>query len=549
MSNLLPAVIIDVKHNRQFLVQEQLGSGGFAKCFRVIDGQTSHSFAAKIICKQLMKDENIQRKLRAEIHIHSQLNHPNVVKFDSNFEDANNFYIILELCSNNTLLELVQKRKALSEKHAKRFVLDVVEALRYLHSQNVIHRDIKLGNLFLDDKFSVKLGDFGLSTKVSANPAELKKTLCGTPNYIAPEIIARSGYSFPVDIWSLGIVLYTILIGKPPFYSETKNQRELCQMILNEPVKFPESISENAKNLICSLLQKNPAERPSLDAIKHHVFFVEAKVSSGDAMHEKENAENLANYISKEIIQPNIPLSSSSLVLNVLQKLNLYLEKRHFTHLNLPAQSISKSTLPIHVVRLYDYSRKYGIFYELSNGALGCFFNDHSCIISTEQLNYCYLARSKNSSAKYDSLSFSASHIPLVLQKKYEIFSHVTQKYLPNQPTLSFSKSTGQCSTSQIIETRNSPVNFKSDPFMESSNVEIILKVLHVPNGVVLRSKNRLIQVILDGTLYLFIDELNWITVIRDAIVTFNGPFKAFPFTEVHASHFQQIRNTILSHG
>ena len=546
MKSAMPSIIVDSKQGRQFLVQEQLGSGGFAKCFRVIDSQTSCSYAAKVICKQLIKDENIQRKLRAEIHIHSQLNHPNIVKFDSNFEDDNNLYIILELCPNNTLLELVQKRKVLSEKHAKRFVLDIVEALRYIHSQNVIHRDIKLGNLFLDAKFSVKIGDFGLSTKILSNPPELKKTLCGTPNYIAPEIIARQGYSFPVDIWALGIVLYTILIGKPPFYSETKNHRELCQMILNEPVKFQEGISENAKELIGALLRKIPSERPSLDGIKRFAFFAESKNPLLDAFVEKENAENLANYSSKALIHSDtVPSSTSSLILNVLQKLNLYLEKRHSSHLDPSKEYISKSALPVHVVKLYDYSRKYGVFYELSNGAQGCFFNDHSCIISTNQ-RYFYLTKSKDSFSKYDSLSFLPTQIPTQLHKKYLIYFHVVEKYLPVQPILSSLKSPINQS---FVDNFNFSTDLKDVQNAESDDIEMILKVLHIPNGIVLRSKKRLVQVILEKTVYLFIDELNWITVIKDAIVTFNGPFKTFPFTEKDANNFYQIRNSILAHG
>ena len=138
--------------------------------------------------------------------------------------------------------------------------LDIVEALIYLRSQNIIHRDIKLGNLFLDDKFVLKIGDFGLATRCVPGSNELKKTLCGTPNYIAPEIISKQGYSYEVDVWSLGIALYTMLVGKPPFYSELKNPSELCQMILNEPVKFPSNLSPSCRNILFSLLQKNPGK-------------------------------------------------------------------------------------------------------------------------------------------------------------------------------------------------------------------------------------------------------------------------------------------------
>ena len=138
-------------------------------------------------------------------------------------------------------------------------------ALKYLHSHRVIHRDLKLGNLFLSDKMEIKIGDFGLATKLEFD-GEKKRTICGTPNYIAPEVLdGKQGHSYEVDIWSLGVIIYTLLIGKPPF--ETSDVKTTYRRIRMNAFSFPEhvSISEAAKSLISSILVTDPLKRLSVD--------------------------------------------------------------------------------------------------------------------------------------------------------------------------------------------------------------------------------------------------------------------------------------------
>lgn len=113
--------------------------------------------------------------------------------------------------------ELLKRRKRLHELEVQSYTLQIISALKYLHGHRIIHRDLKLGNLFLNDKMEIKLGDFGLATKLDFD-GEKKRTICGTPNYIAPEVLeGKSGHSYEVDIWSLGVIIYTLIIGKPPF--------------------------------------------------------------------------------------------------------------------------------------------------------------------------------------------------------------------------------------------------------------------------------------------------------------------------------------------
>jgi polo-like kinase 1 len=130
----------------------------------------------------------------------------------------------------------------------------MLSAIKYMHKNKIIHRDLKLGNLFLSEKMEIKIGDFGLATKVEFE-GERKRTVCGTPNYIAPEILeSKNGHSYEVDIWSLGVIIYTLLIGKPPF--ETNDVKSTYRRIRMNAYSFPEHIpiSNGAKNLITRIL-------------------------------------------------------------------------------------------------------------------------------------------------------------------------------------------------------------------------------------------------------------------------------------------------------
>lgn len=173
---------------------------------------------------------------------------------------------------------MIKRRKRLTEPEAAYFLSHILDSVKFMHEHSVIHRDLKLGNLFLDKDMEVKVGDFGLATRVEDRD-EKRKTICGTPNYIAPEIIqgdkSKRGHSFEVDIWSIGVILYTMLVGKPPY--EAKDVKATYQRILANEYSFPASIdlSENVKDLIRSMLQSDPRDRPSLEVIMAHAFLTE----------------------------------------------------------------------------------------------------------------------------------------------------------------------------------------------------------------------------------------------------------------------------------
>jgi polo-like kinase 4 len=212
-------------------IGQQLGRGGFATVYHArlrhplhSSSSSSSSFsspsdiAIKVIDKSKTKDKEMTSRVENELRIHSSLNHSSIVKLFHWFEDEKYYYLILELCSHGTLFHYLKQIGSLSEQKTALFCYEILLALEYLQSHRVIHRDMKLSNLLLvsqnnkNTAFSLKLCDFGLAVQLE-HPDEEHFTICGTPNYIAPEIASNKSHSFPADIWSLGCLCYSMLTG------------------------------------------------------------------------------------------------------------------------------------------------------------------------------------------------------------------------------------------------------------------------------------------------------------------------------------------------
>jgi polo-like kinase 1 len=267
----IPDIVIDPSSGNRYLKGKFLGKGGFARCYELTEMNSKEIFAGKIVSKQLLTKPHQKEKMTQEIAIHRAVHQQHIVEFYSFFEDDQNVYIILELCRRRSLMEMHKRRKAITEPETRYFMRQIVLACQYLHDNKIIHRDLKLGNLFLNDDMELKIGDFGLATRVDFE-GERKKTLCGTPNYIAPEVLNKKGHSYEVDVWSLGCILYTLLIGKPPF--ETSCLKDTYAKIKkNEFTIPPNKISSQAKNLIHALLQPDPNSRPTMQEILNDDFF------------------------------------------------------------------------------------------------------------------------------------------------------------------------------------------------------------------------------------------------------------------------------------
>lgn len=254
-----------------------LGTGGFAKVFDFINVATGERVACKITDKTKLTDAKKRHKFLAEVDIHRRMNHPNILKFIRCFEDAHYHYILIERCCRQSLMELSRAKGVFNTEEVQHILLQLLLAVDYLHNRRVIHRDLKLGNIMIDAMGNIKVGDFGFATELGLHE-DRKKTVCGTPNYIAPEILMAEraphiGYSFEADLWSVGVVAYTLVVGTPPF--ETRDLQLTYSRIKNCDYSYPRGchVSEAMRNLIGWLLQRDPKKRPHMVQIRGHPFF------------------------------------------------------------------------------------------------------------------------------------------------------------------------------------------------------------------------------------------------------------------------------------
>ncbi|KFB45550.1 serine/threonine protein kinase [Anopheles sinensis] len=251
-------------------VYEILGKGGFASVYRAKCLRTGVFVAIKMINKQAMHSSGMANRVRQEVTIHSKLKHPSILELYTFFEDLNYVYLVLELSENGELQEYLRKRQTPFDEYEAALVLrQVVDGLLYLHSHHILHRDMSLSNLLLTKDMNIKIADFGLATELS-KPDEKHLTLCGTPNYISPEVASRASHGLPADVWGLGCMLYTLLVGKPPF--DTNGVKSTLTKVVMSSYSMPAHISANARDLIDRLLQKNPNERIKLEDVLSHPF-------------------------------------------------------------------------------------------------------------------------------------------------------------------------------------------------------------------------------------------------------------------------------------
>lgn len=422
-----------------------LGKGGFARVYEFTSLETKHVSAAKIVPKAALTKARQKQKLMSEIKIHRSLHHAGVVGFEHFFEDAENVYLLLELCPNQTLSELLKRRKRLTDLEVQCYTLQCISALKYIHTHRVIHRDIKLGNLFLNERMELKLGDFGLATKLDFD-GERKRTICGTPNYIAPEVLeGKQGHSYEVDIWSLGVVIYTLLVGKPPF--ETSDVKTTYKRIKMNSYTFPDhiQIAPDAKNLITRILHSEPAQRPSLDDILGHEFF-----HRGNAIPKLLPASTLAVPPSKSYIDQFIskeaerPLADTQPVVLRSPKDEVRAFRRDTVATTKIARSTSqpqmlesspadipsvrsatnKQAPMVWVTKWIDYTSKYGLGYLLSNGCTGVFFNDSTKMVLNPFAGQFTYYEKAGSDKLETGQTYPISSFPSSISKKVTLLQH-----------------------------------------------------------------------------------------------------------------------------
>nr|CAG4643834.1 EOG090X03P9 [Lepidurus arcticus] len=255
-------------------IRELIGKGGFASVHRAVCIDNGAIVAIKMIDKGLMQAAGMVSRVKQEVSIHSRLKHPSILELYTYFEDQDYVYLVLEHCENGELQKYIKTLgKGLSESEARHVMIQVVEGMLYLHSHNILHRDLSLANLLLTKDMRVKIADFGLATQLSRSD-EKHLTMCGTPNYISPEVAMRSSHGLEADVWGLGCLLYTMLVGKPPF--DTDGVKATLTRVVMADFKLPDYLSPEAKDLIKQCLKKNPKERIKLQNILSHPFILQS---------------------------------------------------------------------------------------------------------------------------------------------------------------------------------------------------------------------------------------------------------------------------------
>lgn len=236
-------------------VGQLLGRGGFATVYRARNRVTSLEVAIKVIEKSKICEPSMISRVNGEIRIHAQMHHPSIVSVVDCFEDESLVYIVLELCSNGNLYKNLKTFGAKSEAESAVITCQILRGVQHIHDMGVIHRDLKMSNILLDEKQNVKICDFGLSVQLE-HPDEEHFTLCGTPNYIAPEIITNKSYSYPVDIWSIGCIFYSLVTGSPPFEChQGSDVKEVLNRIVEGYYEIPQKLSLSGLNFLQSLLE------------------------------------------------------------------------------------------------------------------------------------------------------------------------------------------------------------------------------------------------------------------------------------------------------
>jgi len=403
-ANMIPALtLMDTSRvpPRIFDRGDLLGSGGFAKVYRVVERNTSAHYADKVINKDIFKKRpNAREKVDREIQLHRKMVHKNIVKFYEFFEDTNFVHLILEVAPLGSLLNVSRTRGTVTEPEVRYYFLQIVAGTNYIHGQKILHRDLKLGNMFLSENMQVKIGDFGLSISFEEN----KTSLCGTPNYVSPEIIAKRGHSVASEVWSIGCIVYALLCGKPPFDSDSVETT--YKLITECQFRLPDTLSSEAKDFLINILRFDPRSRGTLEVPKRgevlnnsllqHPFivsgFIPACLPPSAVNTVPDFSEKIVITIpdssEKDEIQGCSPGLRASLkrmkgffnnrddfILQVIDRLQVLIATPPASSHPVEHSQFLRH-IPLYVSKWVDYTNRFGFVFKLSDGSVGVLFND-----------------------------------------------------------------------------------------------------------------------------------------------------------------------------
>ncbi|KAK7281374.1 hypothetical protein RIF29_09316 [Crotalaria pallida] len=265
-----------------------LGEGNFGKVKLAKDTDTGQLFALKILEKGKIIDLNNTDQIKREIATLKVLKHPNVVRLYEVLASKTKIYMVLEYVTGGELFDKIQSQGKLTETEGRKIFQELIDGVSYCHSKGVFHRDLKLENVLVDANGNIKITDFNLSALPQNFRADgLLHTTCGSPNYVAPEILANRGYDGATsDTWSCGVILYVILTGYLPF--DDRNLAVLYQKIFKGDVQMPKWLSPGAQYLIKRILDPNPNTRISMATIKEDEWFKEGYIPANPEDEEED---------------------------------------------------------------------------------------------------------------------------------------------------------------------------------------------------------------------------------------------------------------------
>uniref|UniRef100_A0A8B9TSU9 Serine/threonine-protein kinase PLK n=1 Tax=Anas platyrhynchos TaxID=8839 RepID=A0A8B9TSU9_ANAPL len=448
-------LITDPLSGRSYCKGRLLGKGGFARCYEMTDLSSNKTYAVKVIPHSRVAKPHQREKITNEIELHRDLHHKHIVKFSHHFEDAESIYIFLEHCSRKSLAHIWKARHTLLEPEVRYYLKQIISGLKYLHLKGILHRDLKLGNFFINENMELKVGDFGLA----ASGRLPRRTICGTPNYLAPEVLLRQGHGPESDVWSLGCVMYTLLCGNPPF--ETSDLKETYRCIKQVEYTLPAFLS-----------LRNPQDRLTLEEILDHEFFkgyTPEKLPPSSCVMAPElsppnPAKSLFAKVTKTLFGKKKPKAKkgpsedkddiSKLVTGLMKTSicrpesvrtpprdstrddgtpNTALTPQRGAERGVPAlltpfpsppanrnpASLARHEQFVWVSKWVDYSNKYGFGYQLSNRSIGVLFNNgtHMALSPNHKTVHYNQTNSKH-------FAFPASAVPEQLQGQMSVLRY-----------------------------------------------------------------------------------------------------------------------------
>ena len=283
-----------------FKIIKQLGIGSFGRVLLVQHNKTKVQYALKVLDKGKQMNEQDKENFLREVEIMYKIHHPNIVKLFGHFEDNENCYLLMEYVDKGELFSYIPEngKSKITTREVASIIRDVISAVYYIHHMNppIMHRDIKPENILITSNMKAKLSDFGYSAYI--NPGDIRNSICGTPVYLAPEMIKMTGHDEKVDIWSIGVLLFELLTGDQAWAGE--NVETVKYNICNLRISWPEDMNAFAADLISKIWITNPEERISLRDMLNHSFFTQYFANPTSSLITPDNKKYKAFIISKD---------------------------------------------------------------------------------------------------------------------------------------------------------------------------------------------------------------------------------------------------------